>query len=135
MAARILIAEDEESILLSLEFLMKRCGFLTRTVRDGEQALHALGEFQPHVVLLDVMLPRMNGLDVCRALRADPAKRGTRVLMLTAKGGADEIRQGLAAGADDYVVKPFATQELVAHVKALLNDPVPGSVVRDGDLP
>lgn len=135
MSARILIAEDEESILLSLDFLMKRCGFLTRTVRDGEQALRALGDFQPHVVVLDVMLPRMNGLEVCRALRADPALLGTRVLMLTAKGGEDEIRQGLAAGADDYLVKPFATQELVAHVKALLADPVPGSLVRDGDLP
>jgi len=135
MTVRILIAEDEESILTSLEFLMKRCGFVTRAARDGEQALKALDAFQPHLVLLDVMLPKMSGLDVCRALRGDPAKHGMRVIMLTAKGGENEIREGIAAGADDYIVKPFATQELVEHVKALLEDPVPGSRIRDGELP
>lgn len=133
MTKRILIAEDEESIITSLEFLMQRCGYATRVAREGEQALQAVEAFKPHLVLLDVMLPVKSGLEVCRALRANPAWRGTRVLMLTAKGGVNEIARGLSSGADEYLIKPFSTHVLVERVKALLEDPVPGSKIPEDD--
>ena len=117
---RVLIAEDEESIVTSLEFLMRRCGYETRIARDGNAALASLAEFRPHVVLLDIMLPGRSGFEVCRAIRADAELGATRVLMLTAKGGAGEVAKGMDAGADDYMIKPFATRELVARVKSLL---------------
>ncbi len=131
MSARILIAEDEESIVTSLEFLMRRSGYETCVARDGERALELVAEFRPNLLLLDLMLPRRSGLDICRAVRADPRWRGTRVLMLTAKGGLNEVAQGLSAGADDYLIKPFSTHELVERVKALLDDKVPGARVAD----
>ena len=129
MSRRILIAEDEESIVASLEFLMRRCGFETRVARDGNAAVALLPQFQPHLVLLDLMLPGKSGFEVCRHIRADPQLRGMRVLMLTAKGSTNEVIKGLTVGADDYVIKPFSTHDLVARVKGLLDDPVPGSLI------
>ena len=119
---RILIAEDEESIVASLEFLMRHAGFETRVARDGEAAIAALGEFSPHLVLLDIMLPGRSGFEVCRAIRVDPRTAQTRVLMLTARGGMHDAERGMQAGADDYMSKPFATKELVARVRQLLGE-------------
>ncbi len=134
MAKRVLIAEDEPSIVTSLEFLMHRAGYETRVAADGEEALRMLPVFRPHLVLLDIMLPRRSGLEVCREIRADASLAGTRVLMLTAKGGQRDHERGLEAGADDYVTKPFSTQDLVARAQALLADPVlrlaPGAAAR-----
>ena len=120
---RIFIAEDDESISVLLEFLMKKLGHATRTVRDGGLAIEALEEFKPHLALLDLMLPERSGLEICYAIRAHRALRETRVLMLTAKGSMDDVARALAAGADEYMVKPFSTHELVARVEALLADP------------
>jgi DNA-binding response OmpR family regulator len=135
MAKRVLIAEDDPSIVASLEFLMRQGGFDTRSAVDGEEALSLLATYRPHLVLLDIMLPRRSGLELCRLIRGDAALAGTRVLMLTAKGGARDIGRGLEAGADDYVTKPFSTQELVARAQALLADPVlriaPGAAPRE----
>jgi DNA-binding response OmpR family regulator len=124
VAKRVLIAEDEPSILASLEFLMRQSGFETRSAADGEEALSLATTFRPHLVLLDIMLPRRSGLEVCRLIRADAALAGTRVLMLTAKGGHRDVELGHEVGADDYVTKPFSTQDLVARARALLADPV-----------
>jgi DNA-binding response OmpR family regulator len=119
-AARVLIAEDEPGIVASLEFLMNKSGYDIRVAQDGAAALEQVAAFRPDLVILDIMLPRVSGLDVCREIRARPESRGTLVLMLSARGGASEIDRGLSAGADDYVTKPFSTQELVRRVGHLL---------------
>jgi DNA-binding response OmpR family regulator len=120
MSKRVLIVDDEPSILISLEFLMKREGYEVSVARDGEAGLAAIRDQRPDLVLLDVMMPKRNGFEVCEAVRADPALAGVRILMLTAKGREAEIKKGLALGADAYVVKPFSTHDLVDEVRALL---------------
>ena len=120
MSAMILIADDEPNILLSLEFLMQREGYRVLVARDGQEALDAIIEHRPDLVLLDVMMPRKSGFDVLQALaeRDDPA--GLRVLMLTAKGRETDMAKGLALGASAYMTKPFSTRELVDKVRELL---------------
>jgi DNA-binding response OmpR family regulator len=120
MTKRILIADDEPNIVLSLEFLLKQAGFDTLTASDGEQALEAVAQHRPDLVLLDVMMPRKDGYEVCQALRADPANQDLRIVMLTAKGRDVEQEKGLSLGADDYVTKPFATREVVNKIRELL---------------
>jgi DNA-binding response OmpR family regulator len=119
MAGKVLIVDDEPNIVLSLEFLMKQQGYETRVARDGDEALAEVGRFRPDLVLLDVMLPRRDGFEVCQRLRAD-GWSGLKILMLTAKGRDVEIEKGLALGADGYVTKPFSTAELVARVADML---------------
>ncbi len=120
MGKRVLIVDDEPNIVLSLEFLMKREGFDVDITEDGEAALAKLGDGAHDLVILDVMLPRMNGFEVCQRIRADERWRGVRILMLTAKGRDTEIAKGLGVGADAYVTKPFSTKDLVARVKCLM---------------
>lgn len=120
MAPRILIVDDEPNIVISLEYLMKREGWETSVAADGEAALAALEKGRPDLVILDVMLPRMNGFEVCRRLRADPRWQGVRILMLTAKGRDTEVEKGLGLGADAYVTKPFSTKDLISQIRALL---------------
>lgn len=120
MANKILVVDDEPNIVLSLEFLMKQAGFQVRTASDGEAALAAITAEPPDLVLLDVMMPRRNGYEVCQAIRANPDWASVRVIMLTAKGREVEREKGLALGADDYITKPFSTQEVVERVRELL---------------
>lgn len=120
MSTKILIADDEPNILISLEFLMKREGYEVHVARDGEEALDALRRERPRLVLLDVMMPRKTGFEVCQALRADEAIRDTIVLMLTAKGRDTDVAKGMGVGADAYMTKPFSTKELVQKVRELL---------------
>ena len=119
-ATRILIADDEPNILLSLDYLMKREGFDVLLARDGDEALDMLRRERPTLVLLDVMMPGKTGIEVCQALRADETLRDTLVLMLTAKGRETDVAKGLGVGADAYMTKPFSTRELVQAVRALL---------------
>ncbi|MEY5097379.1 MAG: Transcriptional regulatory protein WalR [Pseudomonadota bacterium] len=120
MSATILIADDEPNILLSLEYLMKREGYQVLLARDGQQALDAILQHRPAVVLLDVMMPLKSGFDVCQDVRARDELSGTRILMLTAKGRDTDTAKGLALGADAYMTKPFSTRELVEKVRELL---------------
>lgn len=120
MPKKILIVDDEPNIVISLEFLMKKEGFEVAIANDGEDALAKVDSFGPDLVLLDVMMPRKSGFEVCEALRADPAKSALKIVMLTAKGRDTEVAKGLAIGADAYMTKPFSTKELLAMVKAML---------------
>ncbi len=120
MSKRILIADDESNIVISLEFLMKREGFEVQVAMDGEAALQAIATQLPDLILLDIMLPRKDGFEVCQQIRANPAWQSIKVLMLSAKGRDTEVSKGLALGADAYMTKPFSTRDLVAQVRQLL---------------
>jgi two-component system, OmpR family, alkaline phosphatase synthesis response regulator PhoP len=117
---KILIADDEQNIVISVEFLMRREGYEVSVAADGEAALERIRADRPDLVLLDVMMPKKNGFDVCQEVRADPAFAGTRILMLTARGRDTEVAKGLALGADGYMTKPFSTKDLVDKVRELL---------------
>ncbi len=120
MAKKILIVDDEQNIVISLEFLMKREGFEVMVAGDGDEGVRRIRAERPDLVLLDVMMPKKNGFEVCQEIKADPELHATRILMLTAKGRDTEVAKGLALGADAYMTKPFSTRELVARVRTLL---------------
>jgi DNA-binding response OmpR family regulator len=117
---KILIADDEPNIVISIEYLLKREGYEVHVARDGREALEALRRERPRLVLLDVMMPHKTGFEVCQELRADEALKDTLVLMLTAKGRDTDVAKGLGVGADAYMTKPFSTKELVRKVRELL---------------
>ena len=122
MAKKILIADDEQNIVIFLEFLMKREGFEVLIANDGEEAVRRIRSDPPDLVLLDVMMPKKSGFEVCQEIKADPALAAVRILMLTAKGRDTEVAKGLALGADAYMTKPFSTKELVEKVRSMLGD-------------
>lgn len=119
MSAKVLIVDDEPNIVTSLEFIMRKSGFETAVARDGDEALAQVESFRPDLVLLDAMMPRRDGYEVCQTLRAS-GWTDLKIVMLTAKGRDTEVAKGLAVGADSYVTKPFSTRDLVEHVSALL---------------
>ncbi len=114
---RILLVDDEPLITDSLSYSLKREGFEVKAVGDGEQAMKEIGDFDPDLVVLDIMLPGMNGLEVCRRIRANKA---TPVIMLTARGEELDRILGLEVGADDYLAKPFSFRELLARIRSIL---------------
>jgi DNA-binding response OmpR family regulator len=116
----VLVVDDEPNIVMSLRFLMEREGFQVEVAPTGEAALAALNQAPADLVLLDVMMPELDGFEVCQRIRNNPAWHQTKVIMLTAKGRDVERDKGLALGADAYVTKPFSTRELVARVKQML---------------
>jgi DNA-binding response OmpR family regulator len=120
MPKRVLVVDDEPNIVMSLRYLMEREGFEVEVAADGRAALEALARRPADLVLLDVMLPDLDGYEVCERIRSDHVWRDTRIVMLTAKGRDVERDKGLALGADAYVSKPFSTRELVARVKQML---------------
>jgi DNA-binding response OmpR family regulator len=118
MNTKILIVEDDPHIMLGLEALLKSEGYATAACARGDEAMSAVAEFTPALIVLDVMLPGASGYDICKQLRAE--KNTTPVLMLTAKGQEIDKVIGLDLGADDYVTKPFGVRELLARIQALL---------------
>ena len=117
MRQRILVVDDDASLAEMLTIVLRNEGFDTAVIGDGTQALTAVRELRPDLVLLDLMLPGMNGIDVCRVLRADS---GVPIVMLTAKTDTVDVVLGLESGADDYVMKPFKPKELIARIRARL---------------
>lgn len=120
MPGRILIVDDEPNIITSLEFLMRGGDYEVVVARNGEDALRLAESCLPDLVLLDVMLPRRSGFEVCRKIRENPALQNVKIVMLTAKGRDAERERGLELGANAYVTKPFSTKELMNTVRGLL---------------
>ncbi len=120
MAQSVLVVDDEPNIVLSLEFLMKQMELDVRIAEDGDAALQEIGREAPDLVLLDVMMPKRDGFSVCRAIRANAAWDDVKIIMLTAKSRDEERERGLAAGADDYIVKPFSTRDVRHRVGRIL---------------
>ncbi|HVH23984.1 MAG TPA: MtrAB system response regulator MtrA [Pseudonocardia sp.] len=115
MKSRVLVVDDDPALAEMLTIVLRGEGFDTAVIGDGTRALPAVRELRPDVILLDLMLPGMNGIDVCRAIRAES---GVPIVMLTAKTDTVDIVLGLESGADDYIVKPFKPKELVARIRA-----------------
>ena len=134
---RILIVEDEEAIVEVVSRTLRRHGYETASAADGDDALEKAFSLRPDLVILDLMLPKMDGWEVCRRLKADRQTASVPVLMLTARREERDVVEGLEIGADDYMKKPFSLAELAARVKALLRragSGEEGRVVEDGDL-
>ena len=135
---RILVIDDEKDLIELVRYNLEKEGFLVEGAQDGEQGLAAARQEHPDAIIIDYMLPGIDGLEVCRALRADNRTSSVPIIMLTAKSGESDRIVGLELGADDYVVKPFSTRELAARVKAVLRrtqtPPSKSEVIRRGSL-
>lgn len=137
MVPYILIAEDEEAIATLLEYNFKKEGYDVAIARDGDEAMLLASERTPDLILLDWMMPKLSGVEVCRRLRTRSETRATPIIMLTARGDETDRITGLDYGADDYVVKPFSTPELLARIRALMRRAQPGlldDTIRHGDI-
>lgn len=119
--ARILVVDDDPYILMSLEFLMKKSGFEVLVARNGTEALQLINEHRPDVVLLDIMMPDVDGYEICTHIRQQAALAATKVVFLSAKSGDADIRKGLELGASLYITKPFSTRKLVSQIKELVD--------------
>ena len=117
---RILVADDNDNIREALVFLLEGEGYKLSIAKDGAEAFEAVKEVRPDLLLLDIMMPKMNGYDVCHAIKNDPELMTIYVIMLTAKGQIAEQERGKAVGADEYIVKPFSPRELVIKIKNIL---------------
>ena len=122
MAKRVLIVDDEANIVTALEFLLEKRGYEVKVAVNGEEALAAVEAFKPDLVLLDVMMPKVSGYDVCQRMRSNPSWQGIKIVMLSAKGREVEVSKGMSLGADLYVTKPFSNAELVSRIDALLSE-------------
>jgi two-component system, OmpR family, alkaline phosphatase synthesis response regulator PhoP len=121
MSKRILIVDDEPNIVAALEFLLQKNGYAVKVAANGEDALAQLDAFKPDLVLLDVMMPKVSGYEVCQRMRAQPQWRHMKIVMLSAKGREVEVSKGMSVGADLYVTKPFSSIELVATIGKLVS--------------
>ena len=119
MAKEILIVDDEPNVVVPIQFLMEQEGYRVMIAERGEDALDLIYQYKPDLVLLDIMLPGIDGYEVCEIVRLNPNFRKVKIIFLTAKGREEEIAKGLALGADAYITKPFLNAELVATVKEL----------------
>ena len=126
MKPHLLIVEDEDALTTLLEYHLEKEDYRTTRAADGEEALLRVEEEQPDLIILDWMLPKVSGIEICRRLRAKPRTRDIPILMLTARSEESDKIRGLDTGADDYLVKPFAMAELTARVRALLRRSRPG---------
>lgn len=122
MPPKVLIVDDEPNIVLPLQFLMEQSNYIVSVATSGEEALEKIIQFNPDLILLDIMLPGVDGYEVCEIVRLNPDWKGIKIIFLTAKGREVDVAKGMMLGADSYIVKPFANADLVAKVKELLDD-------------
>lgn len=137
MTPYILVVEDEDALATLLKYNLDKEGHRVVVASDGEEALMLIDERQPDLIVLDWMLPKVSGIEVCRRLRAKPETKNLPIIMLTARGEESDRVRGLDTGADDYIVKPFSMSELAARVRAVLRRIRPGLAddrIRHGDL-
>lgn len=135
---KILIVEDDKHISKLVEYNLQKAGYEPVAVEDGEEALDFLERHNADLIILDIMLPEIDGLEVCRRIKQDPRHKNTPIVMLTAKGEEVDRIVGLELGADDYIVKPFSPRELVLRIKAILKrgktDDASGEIIIRGNL-
>ena len=137
MRPSVLVVEDETALLTLLRYNLEKEGFTVSSAHDGEEALLQLKEAKPDAVLLDWMLPRVSGIEVCRQIRRTPAWKDLPVIILTARGEEGDRVRGLDSGADDYVVKPFSPNELIARLRAVIRRARPAAadeILRFSDI-
>jgi DNA-binding response OmpR family regulator len=120
MSPKILVVDDEPSIVVPLKFLMERNGYTVRVAVTGEDAMQTIETFRPDVVLLDIMLPVTDGLEVCQTIRENTEYRNIKIIFVTALGRDMDMTKGIASGADAYIIKPFANAEVLETVKKVL---------------
>ena len=120
MPKEILIVDDEPGVVVPIQFLMEQQGYLVMVAERGEDALDLIYQYKPDLVILDILLPGINGYEVCEIIRLDPSFRDVKIIFLTARDREVDIAKGLSLGADAYITKPFSNTELVAKVKELL---------------
>jgi DNA-binding response OmpR family regulator len=131
--AHILAVDDDEQVLLSIQQLLESAGHTVSPASSGQEALDLLTRQRPELIILDIIMPEMDGVEVCRRVRADPFLARLPILFLTAKGRPNDVAQGLDAGGDDYLVKPFEVVELPARIRALLRRAPGGTLDADSD--
>lgn len=122
MTKKVLIVDDEPNIVLPLQFLMEQNGYAVDVASSGEEAIEKLMQFGPNLILLDIMLPGIDGYEVCEIIRLNPDWKKIKIIFLTARGRDVDIAKGLVLGADAYITKPFANADVVQKVSQLLND-------------
>lgn len=120
MPMKILIADDEQSIVVPLEFLMQQKGYQVMAAYNGEEAIEKIISFNPDLILLDIMLPIIDGFEVCQMVRSNPNWKDIKVIFVSAMGREVDIAKGLALGADAYITKPFANAEIIQKVREVL---------------
>ncbi len=120
MSKRILIVDDEPSIIVPLQFLMQQNGFETSVAFTGEEAMETIAEKTPDLIILDIMLPIIDGYEVCQRVRENPQWNNIRIILLSALGGDANVAKGMALGADAYITKPYSNEEVTEKVKGLL---------------
>jgi DNA-binding response OmpR family regulator len=120
MPKKVLIVDDEPSIIVPLQFLMEQNGYETSVAFSGEEAMETVAASHPNLILLDIMLPIIDGFEVCQRVRENPEWNDIRIILLTAMGSEANIAKGLALGADAYITKPFSNSEIIAKVKELI---------------
>jgi two-component system alkaline phosphatase synthesis response regulator PhoP len=119
---KILIADDNQNIRDALTYLLEDEGYELLLAKDGAETLRKVRDLRPDILFLDIMMPEINGYDVCRAIKADPLLKDTYVIMLTAKGQVAEQERGKEVGANEYIVKPFSPMEILAKVKTIFRN-------------
>ncbi len=120
MFPKILIVDDEPNIVVPLQFLMEQNSYHVTVASTGEEAINAVQQHKPDLILLDIMLPGLDGFEICQIVRENPECRNTKIIFITAMGRDMDIAKGMALGADDFITKPFSNSEVVGKVKKLL---------------